>query len=138
MEPYNDDSTIFPATLSKFSIFPLGDNRVLLTGPGIYPQIYHRTPFPEVIICKRFKWKLKEGWDHFEFYKWIYFFMSYDNQVLLRVISHKALLLAPSKKSLPLPFSLAKKRMYLDPHLKEELTDLFQKLSGCFLFTQPV
>ena len=61
MEPYNDDSTIFPATFSKFSIFPLGGNRVLLTGPGIYPQIYHRTPFPEVIICKRFKWKLKGG-----------------------------------------------------------------------------
>ena len=33
--------------------------------------------------------------------------------------------LAPFKKGLPLPLSLAKKRIYLDTQLKAELIDLF-------------
>ena len=45
-----------------------------------------------------------------------------------------ALLLLPPRKGLPLLFSLAKKRIYLDTQLKAELTDLFWKLPGCFLF----
>ena len=46
--------------------------------------------------------------------------------------SHNAppLLLAPSKKDLPLLFSLAKKRIYLDTQLKGELTDLFLRYQG--------
>ena len=32
---------------------PLDDNRILLIGPGTYPEIYHRTPCPAVLICKR-------------------------------------------------------------------------------------
>ena len=49
--------------------------------------------------------------------------------------SHNAVpLLAPLKKGLPLPFSLGKKRIYLDTQLKGELTDLFWKLPGCSLF----
>ena len=48
---------ILPETFSLGSSkclldLPLGDNRILLTGPGIYPQIYHRTPCPAVLICK--------------------------------------------------------------------------------------
>ena len=35
-------------------------------------------------------------------------------------------LLAPFKKDLHLPFSLAKKRTYLDTQLEGELTDLFE------------
>ena len=62
--------------------------------------------------------------------------MSYDNQVLFGVNSQCGLPLAPSKKGLPLIFSLAKKRTYLDTQLKEEPTDLFWKLPGCFLFPQ--
>ena len=34
-------------------------------------------------------------------------------------------LLAPSRKGLPLPFTLAEKGTYLDTHLKEEVTNLF-------------
>ena len=52
------------------------------------------------------------------------FFISYDDQVLLGVISHYGPLLAPFRKGLPLPFSLAKKRIYLDTQLKGALTDL--------------
>ena len=51
------DSVILPKIFSlggsKYLLdLPLGDNRILLAGPGIYPQIYHRTPRPAVLICK--------------------------------------------------------------------------------------
>ena len=59
-------------------------------------------------------------------------FLSYDNQVLLWVISQCLPLLAPSKKGLLLPFTLAKKRIYLDNQLKGEVIDLFWKLSHNF------
>ena len=39
-------------------------------------------------------------------------------------------LLAPSRKGLPLPFTLDKKETYLDTPLKEEVTNLFGKLPG--------
>ena len=51
--------------------------------------------------------------------------MSYDNQVLFGVVSQCDSLLASSKKGLPLPFSLAKKGIYLDTELKGEITNLF-------------
>ena len=38
--------------------------------------------------------------------------------------------LNPLEKDLPLSFSLAMKRVYLDTHLKEELTDLFENCQG--------
>ena len=44
-------------------------------------------------------------------------------------------LLVPLKKSLPLPFSLGKKRIYLDTQLKGELNDLFKKLPVCSLIS---
>ena len=31
---------------------PLDDSKILFTGPGVYPQIYHRAKLPEVLICK--------------------------------------------------------------------------------------
>ena len=47
---------IFPfKALSNYSIRPLTfwqQDSLLLAGPGIYPQIYHRTPCPEVLTCK--------------------------------------------------------------------------------------
>ena len=45
-------------------------------------------------------------------------------------------MLVPSKKELPSPFSLIRKRIYLGTHLKEELTDFFWKLPGYSLFGQ--
>ena len=64
-----------------------------------------------------------------------HFFVFYDNQVLLGVISQCGPLLTHSRKSFPL-FSLAKRRIYLDTQLKGELTDLFWKLPRCSLFPQ--
>ena len=73
----------------------------------------------------------------FKFHKRTDFFVFYDNQVLLGVISRCAPLPSPPyKKDLPLLFSLATKRIYLDTQLKGELTDLFWKLPGCSLFQQ--
>ena len=34
---------------------------MLLLCPGIYPQIYHRTPCPAGLICKRVKKKQERG-----------------------------------------------------------------------------
>ena len=45
-------------------------------------------------------------------------------------------MLATSRKGLLFPFSLARKRIYLGTHLKEELTDLFRKLPAYSLFLQ--
>ena len=45
--------------------------------------------------------------------------------------------LHPFKKGLSPPFSLGKKRVYLETQLKGEFTDLFWKLAGCSLFPQP-
>ena len=49
------DSIIFIETFcfgsSKYLLdLSLGDNMVFLTGPGVYEQIYHRTPCPAVLI----------------------------------------------------------------------------------------
>ena len=103
------------------NIFFWQQDSLLLTGPEIYPQIYDRTPCPAALICKGFRWdfsclmttKCPCGW---------------SQNVLL--------LLAPSKKHFSLPFTLAKKRTYLDTQSKRELTDLFWKLPGCSLFLQ--
>ena len=53
------DSNIFPETFSfgscKYLLdLPLGNNRILLTSPGVYPQIYQITPCPAVLTCKGF------------------------------------------------------------------------------------
>ena len=45
-------------------------------------------------------------------------------------------LIATSKKRPSAPFSLAKRRIYLENHWKEEYTDLFRKLPGYFLLPQ--
>ena len=63
-------------------------------------------------------------------------FQIYDNQVLLGVILQCCPLLAPSKNGLPLLFTLAKKKIYLDTQLKRKLTNLFWKLPVCSLFPQ--
>ena len=51
------DSIIFPETFSLGSSkwlldLPLGDNRTLLAGPGIFPQLYYINSCPAVFIYK--------------------------------------------------------------------------------------
>ena len=51
------DPIIFPETFSfrssKYLIdLSLGDNRITVTSPGIYPQIYHRNSCLGVLVCK--------------------------------------------------------------------------------------
>ena len=60
--------------------------------------------------------------------------MFYINQVIMW--SPVASLLHPSKKGLSFPFSLAKKRTYLETQLKGEFTNLFGKFPGCSLSPQ--
>ena len=57
----------------------------------------------------------------------IIFFIFYNNQVILRVISQ---CIPPScipslKKDLPLSFSLVKRKIYLEIHMKEEFASVF-------------
>ena len=54
----------------------------------------------------------------------------------VRESSEDKSMLSPSKKSLFSPFRLARKRIYLNTHLKEELTGSFWKLRGYPLFPQ--
>ena len=49
--------------------------------------------------------------------------MSYINQVIILQCGPSSL--HPSKKGLSFPFSLGKKRIYLETQLKGEFTDLF-------------
>ena len=68
---------------------------------------------------------LQRGQDYFKFYKSRNFFICYDNQVLLGLISQCGQEGSCTlQKGLPVPFSLAKKRIYLDTQLK-----------GCCLFS---
>ena len=53
------------------------------------------------------------------------FHVLYQPSYNLAVCPPFASLLQPSKKSLSLPFSLGKKRIYLETQLKGEFTDLF-------------
>ena len=46
------DSIIFPQNIFLDFCFTGSMILLLLTGPGIYPQIYHRIPCPAVLICK--------------------------------------------------------------------------------------
>ena len=63
--------------------------------------------------------------------------MSYVKQVIiLHCRPPFASLLHPSKKVLSFPFSLGKKRIYLETQLKGEFTNLFWKFPGCSLFSQ--
>ena len=57
--------------------------------------------------------------------------VSYRNQLFFEVSPCTLLLPNPSsEKRPPSPFSLTKKRIHMDSHLKEELTVLFWKLLG--------
>ena len=68
--------------------------------------------------------------------KEILFHVSYQPSHNLAMWSPIASLLHPSKKGLSFPFSLDKRRIYLETQLKGEFTDLFWKLPGCSLFPQ--
>ena len=75
----------------------------------------------QCLLVRGSKKKQRRGSIILNFTKRRDFFISYDNQVLLGVISQ----CGPLSCTLPLPFSFAKKRIYLDTQLKAELTDLF-------------
>ena len=96
---------------------------LLLICPGVYPQIYHRTPCPAVLICKWVKKKQRRGRiiSNFTNAKGETFSSLMTTKLLLGVISQCGF----QDKGLPLPFSLTKKRIYLETQLKAELTNLF-------------
>ena len=85
-----------------------------MTGPGIYPQVYHRTRENKGGIVL-FQISQKERLFH----------VLYQPSYNLAMWSPFASLLHPSKKGLSFPFSLGKKRIYLETQLKGEFTDLF-------------
>ena len=60
---------------------------LLLTSSEIYPQVYSRTPCPVSAYMSGGLIKTKEAWNYFKFHKMRDFFISYDNQVLLRITS---------------------------------------------------
>ena len=63
-------------------------------------------------------------------------FISYDNQVLLGVISQCGPPSCTLQKWISLPFTLAKNKTYLDNQMKGGYADLFLKLPGCFVLHQ--
>ena len=113
-------SIIFPGkfpfgSCKKLLDLPVANNRTLLTGPGIYPQILALHVLLVRVRLLRISQKKR------------LFFMAYNNQVLLLVIS---------RCSRPSCTLHKKVFIYLNTHLIEELIDLFWKLSGCFLWPQ--
>ena len=65
---------------------------VLLTGRGIYPQIYHRAPCPAMLFVRRGLISNNRGGDRegvglFQISQKFRLLISYDNQVLLVVIA---------------------------------------------------
>ena len=92
-----------------------------MTGPGIYLQVYHRTLSPAGGLIKN-----KEGVGLFQILqKERLFHVLYQPSYNLAMWSPFASLLHPSKKGLSFPFSLGKKRTYLETQLKGEFSDLF-------------
>ena len=60
---------------------------LLLTGPGIYPQVYHRTPCPVELICKGSLIKNKGRIGLFKISQKERLFYLLYNQMLLGIIS---------------------------------------------------
>ena len=109
---------------------------LLLTAPGIYPQIYQKSPYPAVLICKGSNKKQRRGKIISNFTKGETFHLLWQPSALRGNNVPPPSLLALSKTGLPLPFTLGKKRTYLDTQLKGDLTGLFWKLSERSLFPQ--
>ena len=103
---------------------------LLLICRGIYPQIYDRTPCPAVLICNCGSKKSKGGIGLFQISQMQKERLLMTTKLLLGVISQCGF----QDKGLPLPFSLAKKKIYLDTQLKADLTNLFSKLPRYSLF----
>ena len=112
--------------LMHFLLEALSDYQIFsVVRAGLFRQvhkIYHRTQCPAVLICK-------------EPNKQRRFISNFTNRkTFLSLVTAKYFwryshafppLLATSKKGLSFPFSLAKKRICLKTHLKEQFTDLF-------------
>ena len=73
------------------------------------------------LVVRGSKKQQRRGWDYSNFTKGKLFLVSYKTKCYLRQ-SHPSLPLP--KKVLPLSLSLAKKRTYMDTHLKKKLSDL--------------
>ena len=85
----------------------------------------------QYLFVRRSKKQQRRGGIISNFTKGETFFISYNNQVLLEVISRFSHLLGPSIKRSSSPLhSLAKKGIYLDTTLKEERTYLFESCQG--------
>ena len=83
---------IFPETFSfgssKYLLdLSFCDKRILLTDPEIYPQKYRRTLCPAELICKGSNKQQRRGGIILNFTKRETFFISYNSQVLFKVIS---------------------------------------------------
>ena len=106
---------------------------LLLTGPGIIHKFMIELHILQCLFVRGSNKKQRRGRTISNLQKERLFYFLWQPNAL-GVISQCGPLLAPSKKGLPLPFSLAKNRKYLDVQLKGELTDLFWKLPGCSVF----
>ena len=94
-----------------------------------------RTPCPALL--RWYNKELRRSLIISNFTKGDTFFVAFNKKIPLRVISRlRPLFLHPQKKAFLLPFSLAQRIIYLDTHLKKELTDLLLKLPECSLFPQ--
>ena len=89
-----------------------------MTGPGIYPRVYHRASCPAV------KNKGEVGLFQIS-QKERLFHVLYQPSYNLTMWSPFTSLLHPSKKGLSFLLGLGKKRIYLETQLKGEFTDLF-------------
>ena len=95
---------------------------LLLTGPGIFSQILHRTPCLKCLFVRESNKKQRAGRIILNFTKGETFSSLMTTKYSWGQSQNVVPLLASSKKGLPLPFSLAKKRIYLDTQLKGQLT----------------
>ena len=79
-----------------------GDSMILLTGPAIYPKIYHRTPYPAVFICKGVQRKARKGsWLFRISQKWSLFSSLITTQLSWVPSHNMASFLVPSRKRPP-------------------------------------
>ena len=89
-----------------------------MTGPGVYPQFYHLTQCPAVLICKGVGLETNEGYDYFKFHERRLFHILYQPRVLGDNRRMWSPFLHSFKKGLSFFFSLGKKRIYLETQLK--------------------
>ena len=130
VEPYHEELSSQAWSVWQDHIPCWQKDYLLLTGPGIYPQVYHRTPCLAVLICEGSCKKQRRGRIISNFPKGRLFHVVYISTKLWFCI------VVPLHFIAPFPFSLGKKRIYLETQWKGEFTDLFWKFPWCSLFPQ--